>query len=640
MSFSELGLVEPILRAVTSEGYTTPTPIQAQSIPHVIAGKDLLGCAQTGTGKTAAFALPILHRLIANGNPSSGSGRKIRVLVLAPTRELALQISESFASYGRNTSLRSTVIFGGVGQGNQVKALQRGVDILIATPGRLNDLMDQGYVNLQSLQVFVLDEADRMLDIGFLPDIRRVMAKIPKVRQTLFFSATMPSEVRTLADDLLTNPTRIEIAPVKATTDLIDQSVCMVQKPKKVKLLAGFLKTEGTNRSIVFARTKHGADRITRQLAQYGIRAEAIHGNKSQNARQRTLDRFRMGRLRVLVATDLAARGIDVDDITHVFNYDLPHEPETYVHRIGRTGRAGSTGKAIAFCDPGERSMLKGIERLLKKQIPLCQDIPEPPVMSPESEQVFDDLHSDSNSGSGDGVEIRRPFRDRNPFDDGNHSDSESGSGEQRNKRRRRRPTGSAAGEFTGERRRERDGNSGGSRQGNGRPAGPKRFGQSGGNGRPSRGGKPAFAGGRSWGGPNKRRGEFGGKRFEGQSTDGARSSDAKGDSSSDGSRASGDSQSTGPSHEGASRSDSNHRGTGHRHPSQNRSGQSRPGHNRDGHGSAPHGGSADGDAKHSTSGEGQSAQQRPGGLGGGNRGPKRFGGNKGNRRPRGRNRS
>jgi ATP-dependent RNA helicase RhlE len=447
MSFSDLGLSEPILRAVTSEGYENPTPIQAQSIPHVMAGRDLLGCAQTGTGKTAAFALPILHRLTAEGNPPPGSGRKIRVLVLAPTRELALQISESFSSYGRNTPLRNTVIFGGVGQGNQVKALQRGVDILIATPGRLNDLMDQGYINLAQLQIFVLDEADRMLDIGFLPDIRRVMAKLPKVRQTLFFSATMPPEVRKLADDLLHQPAKVEIAPVKATADLIDQSVVHIPKAKKTRLLAAFLKQPGVDRSIVFARTKHGADRIARQLLRYGIRAEAIHGNKSQNARQRTLDRFRIGKLRVLLATDLAARGIDVDNITHVFNFDLPHEPETYVHRIGRTGRAGSAGKAIAFCDPAERSMLKGIERLTRKSIPVLEELPEPPEVTPEEQALIDEFAAEEEAFA-DGVGIHRPVRDgRRRHEEGERSEggpgrSQGTGGPPRRGNRRRRPGG------------------------------------------------------------------------------------------------------------------------------------------------------------------------------------------------------
>ncbi|MFN5298027.1 MAG: DEAD/DEAH box helicase, partial [Planctomycetaceae bacterium] len=390
MSFSELGLSDPILRAIQTEGYTAPTPIQAQSIPHVMEGRDLLGSAQTGTGKTAAFALPILHRLIASGNPPAGSGRKIRVLVLAPTRELAVQIGENFSAYGRNTPLRSAVIFGGVGQGAQVEALRRGIDILIATPGRLNDLIGQGYVDLRHVKIFVLDEADRMLDVGFLPDIRRVITHLPAQRQTLFFSATMPTEVRRLADDLLTNPAKVEIAPVKSTAELIDQMVCHVPKGTKTRLLAGFLKTKGVRRSIVFARTKHGADKIVRQLFLFGIRGEAIHGNTSQNARQRTLDRFRTGKVVVLVATDLAARGIDVDDITHVFNFDLPHEPETYVHRIGRTGRAGATGQAIAFCDPSERGLLKSIERLMRKTIAVCDDLPVPSAPTDEERESLE----------------------------------------------------------------------------------------------------------------------------------------------------------------------------------------------------------------------------------------------------------
>jgi len=410
MSFSELGLSDPILRAIQTEGYTAPTPIQAQSIPHVLQGRDLLGSAQTGTGKTAAFALPILHRLIAGGNPPTGSGRKIRVLVLAPTRELAVQIGENFSAYGRNTALRNAVIFGGVGQGAQVEALRRGIDILVATPGRLNDLIGQGYIDLRHLKIFVLDEADRMLDVGFLPDIRRVITHLPAQRQTLFFSATMPAEVRRLADDLLTDPARVEIAPVKSTAELIEQSVCHVQKGSKTRLLAGFIKQPGVRRSIVFSRTKHGADKIVRQLFLFGIRGEAIHGNKSQNARQRTLDRFRTGKLRVLVATDLAARGIDVDDITHVFNFDLPHEPETYVHRIGRTGRAGANGQAIAFCDPSERGLLKSIERLMRKTIPVCTELPVPAAPSDEERESLEKILADEQAER-DEAEATKPRR-------------------------------------------------------------------------------------------------------------------------------------------------------------------------------------------------------------------------------------
>lgn len=384
MTFAELGLAQPILRAVLAEGYEIPTPIQAQSIPHLMEGRDLLGSAQTGTGKTAAFALPILHRLTHAGNPTPGSGRRIRVLILAPTRELAAQIGESVRIYGGNTPLRQAVIFGGVGQQPQVRTLQRGVDILIATPGRLVDLMNQGYVDLNAVTTFVLDEADRMLDMGFMPDLRRIIARLPAQRQTIFFSATMPPVIEQLAHSILKNPVRVEIAPEKANTDLIEQSVCFVSKSQKSRLLVQFLKTKEVSRAIVFARTKRGADRIAQDLNRAGIASEAMHGNKSQSARQRTLASFKADRPPVLVATDLAARGIDVDAISHVFNYDLPHEPETYVHRIGRTGRAGATGIAIAFCDHEERADLRSIERLLRRSLPVDSNhavsVPTPPA--------------------------------------------------------------------------------------------------------------------------------------------------------------------------------------------------------------------------------------------------------------------
>jgi len=384
MTFAELGLAQPILRAVLAEGYETPTPIQAQSIPHLMEGRDLLGSAQTGTGKTAAFALPILHRLTHAGNPAPGTGRRIRVLILAPTRELAAQIGESLRVYGGNTPLRQVVIFGGVGQQPQVRTLQRGVDILIATPGRLVDLMNQGFVDLNSVNTFVLDEADRMLDMGFMPDLRRVIARLPLQRQTIFFSATMPPAIEQLAHSILKDPVRVEIAPVKANTDLIEQSVCFVAKQLKSRLLVQFLKTKCVSRAIVFARTKRGADRIAQDLCKAGFAAEAMHGNKSQSARQRTLASFKSDRPPVLVATDLAARGIDVDGVSHVFNYDLPHEPETYVHRIGRTGRAGAAGIAVAFCDHDERADLKAIERLLRRPLPIDPEhavsVPTPPA--------------------------------------------------------------------------------------------------------------------------------------------------------------------------------------------------------------------------------------------------------------------
>jgi ATP-dependent RNA helicase RhlE len=376
MSFDQLGLCAPLLRAVESEGYSEPTPIQAQAIPHVIDGRDLLGCAQTGTGKTAAFALPVIHRLTHGGNPPKGRGRRIRVLVLSPTRELAAQIGDSFRTYGQHTSLRHTVIFGGVGQHNQVKALRNGVDILVATPGRFEDLYDQGFINLDGVEIFVLDEADRMLDIGFLPSIKRIIKLIPAARQTLFFSATMPREVEDLANSILRDPAVARVAPVKATTELVEQSVYYVPHRNKSQLLAGVLKSKEVTRAIVFTRTKHSADRVAKQLNRGGIAADAIHGNKSQNARIRSLADFKSNRTRVLVATDLAARGIDVDGVSHVVNFDLPQEAETYVHRIGRTGRAGATGIAISFCDHEERSMLRAVERLTRKPLAVISELP------------------------------------------------------------------------------------------------------------------------------------------------------------------------------------------------------------------------------------------------------------------------
>ena len=369
MTFEKLGLASPLLRAVSSQGYTSPTPIQSQAIPHVLAGSDVLGCAQTGTGKTAAFALPILHRLSQAATPPRERGRPIRVLVLSPTRELAAQIADSFRTYGRHTNLRHTVIFGGVSQHPQVRDLQRGVDILVATPGRLVDLMNQRFVDLSSVEVFVLDEADRMLDMGFLPDLRRVQAKLPARRQTLFFSATMPEAIRQLADSLLREPVRIRIAPIEATTALIAESVCFVPKQGKPQLLTDLLTSQDVARALVFTRTKHGADRVAKQLNRAGIRAEAMHGNKSQSARQRTLAGFKSNKPPVLVATDVAARGIDVDGVSHVFNYDLPNEPEMYVHRIGRTGRAGASGIAVSFCDRDERKLLQAIERLIRRKL-------------------------------------------------------------------------------------------------------------------------------------------------------------------------------------------------------------------------------------------------------------------------------
>jgi len=372
--FSDFSLIEPLQRAVTDAGYVTPTPIQQQSIPSLLEGRDLLGCAQTGTGKTAAFALPILQRLARN--PHRSAPKQTRVLVLAPTRELAIQIHDSFVTYGKHLRLRYAVIFGGVSQGPQTKALSGGVDVLIATPGRLLDLIQQRYVQLGTLEVFVLDEADRMLDMGFLPDIKKVIQLLPKQRQTLFFSATMPKNIQGLADSLLLNPVRVQVTPVASTAELIEQSVMFVDKAKKRDLLRTLLQDKAFRAVIVFTRTKHGANRVVEVLEKNGIPAEAIHGNKSQNARQRALENLRNGKIRVLVATDIAARGIDIDRISHVINFELPNEPESYVHRIGRTARAGAQGIAISFCDAEEKAYLKDIERLIGKQIPVDLDQP------------------------------------------------------------------------------------------------------------------------------------------------------------------------------------------------------------------------------------------------------------------------
>jgi ATP-dependent RNA helicase RhlE len=380
MRFEDLKLIDPLLRAVRAEGYTEPTPIQEQAIPHVLQGRDLLGCAQTGTGKTAAFALPILQRYATA--PRSDS-RSIRVLVLAPTRELATQIGESFRVYGRNTGLRQTVIFGGVGQNPQVEAIKRGVDILVATPGRLLDLMGQGFVKLDRIEVLVLDEADRMLDMGFIHDVRRIIAAVPRKRQTLLFSATMPLEIQDLANNILINPVRVEVTPVASTVETIQQSVYMVEKKDKPALLEHLLRDKTVRRALVFTRTKHGANKVVKQLDRASINAEAIHGNKSQTARERALGNFKNGSTRVLVATDIAARGIDVEDITHVINYDLPNEPETYVHRIGRTARAGASGYAWSFCDTEEREYLRDIERLIRLHVPLSSQNPYASPLAP-----------------------------------------------------------------------------------------------------------------------------------------------------------------------------------------------------------------------------------------------------------------
>ncbi len=379
MTFDDLKLTEPILRALKTEGYTTPTPVQARAIPMVLKGNDVLGSAQTGTGKTAAFAIPIIQ--LMDLAKSNGRGKRpIRSLILTPTRELAIQIGESFETYGKNTPLKYKVIFGGVNQHGQVEALRSGVDVLVATPGRLLDLMNQGHVKLDNIEYFVLDEADRMLDMGFVQDVKRVIARLPRQRQSLFFSATMPPAIVKLADTILVNPKMIEITPESSTVDAIDQVVYFVDKKNKRHLLHDLLKNTNIERALVFTRTKHGADRVARDLSKSGIRSQAIHGNKSQNARQSALADFKAHKTRILVATDIAARGIDIDDLTHVVNFDLPNISESYVHRIGRTGRAGASGKAIAFCDFEEKEYLKDIQKLIGKKVPVM-DNPDYPML-------------------------------------------------------------------------------------------------------------------------------------------------------------------------------------------------------------------------------------------------------------------
>jgi len=389
MPFQSLNIIEPILKSLQEEGYTTPTPIQKQAIPIVLEGKDLLGCAQTGTGKTAAFAIPILQLLSAG---KSYGNNKIRSLIVTPTRELAIQIGESFKSYGRHTPLSATVIFGGVNQHQQTQALQRRVDILIATPGRLLDLMNQGYISLKNIEIFVLDEADRMLDMGFIHDVKKILAALPGRRQSLFFSATMPPDIVKLSDSILRNPSKVEIAPESPTVDIIKQYIYFVDKGNKSALLLDIFKDKNIKTALVFTRTKHGADKVVKLLLKNNIKAEAIHGNKGQNARQRALANFKAQTTRVLVATDLASRGIDVENMEFVINYELPNISETYVHRIGRTGRAGAEGTAYSFCDAEEKAYLRDIEKLIRKKIPVIENHPYPlvdnhPVKSPSQQR-------------------------------------------------------------------------------------------------------------------------------------------------------------------------------------------------------------------------------------------------------------
>ncbi|SFR76235.1 MULTISPECIES: DEAD/DEAH box helicase [Maribacter] len=416
MTFKELGLAEPILKALEAEGYTHPTPIQEQSIPILLKGKDLLGVAQTGTGKTAAFGIPILHQLY-EGISLSQSKRKVKALVVTPTRELAIQIGESFTAYGKYTGLRNTVIFGGVKQGKQVSALRGGVDILIATPGRLLDLMNQGFISFRDLEHVVLDEADQMLDMGFIHDIKKIIAKLPAKRQSLFFSATMPKDIVELSRKMLGDFERVTIKPEQATAEKVEQGVYFISKANKPKLLVHLINENPDNTLIVFSRTKHGANKIVKKLDQAGIRSAAIHGNKSQAARQKALGGFKEGKLKVLIATDIAARGIDVEDLSLVVNYDLPNVSETYVHRIGRTGRANASGMAISFCDKEERAYLRDIEKLIKQQIPR---MPEHQFTDEDSTEDKDERPAQRprNSGNSGNKNKNRPggnnFRGKN----------------------------------------------------------------------------------------------------------------------------------------------------------------------------------------------------------------------------------
>ena len=376
MTFKSLGIIEPILKALDAKGYTDPTPVQEQSIPILLDGKDLLGCAQTGTGKTAAFAIPIIQQLYLNKHQDTKGRRKVRALIVTPTRELAIQIGENFTIYAKHTGIQSTVIYGGVKQHAQVRRLRSGVDVLVATPGRLLDLMNQGFISLKDVEYSVLDEADHMLDMGFIHDIKKIIAKLPQKRQSLFFSATMPPEIIKLSGKILGNPEKVTIEPERTTAEKVEQSVYLVSKKSKIKLLVHLINENKVESAIAFSRTKHGANKIVKLLSKAGITSAAIHGNKSQGARQLALSNFKKGELKVLVATDIAARGIDISELEYVFNYDLPNIPETYVHRIGRTGRANASGSAISFCDLEERPYLRDIEKLIGNKIPKISEHP------------------------------------------------------------------------------------------------------------------------------------------------------------------------------------------------------------------------------------------------------------------------
>ncbi len=417
MNFDQLDLIDPIRKALKEEGYTQPTPIQSQSIPAILSGRDLFGAAQTGTGKTAAFSIPLLQ-LLAQRVPSGR--REVRSLILAPTRELAIQIGESIAAYGRHLNLRHSVIFGGVSQHSQVEALRRGVDILVATPGRLQDLHNQRLVNLSHVEIFILDEADRMLDMGFIADVKRIIPLLPANRQTLLFSATLPKEIRELMMRILRNPVFVEVTPVTATADKVEQQLYYVNRETKRDLLHHVLSEADVSSALVFTRTKHGADKVAKDLSKRGIQAEAIHGNKSQNARQRALGDFRSGRLKVLVATDIASRGIDVEELSHVINFDLPDTPETYIHRIGRTGRAGASGKAWSFCAAEDLHLLNDIQKHTKSKLPLTMDHPfhaempavaPPPMSAQDKSRMFRDRESGGAGAHGRPSGRRQPQR-------------------------------------------------------------------------------------------------------------------------------------------------------------------------------------------------------------------------------------
>jgi ATP-dependent RNA helicase RhlE len=416
MDFQSLQIIDPIQKALKEEGYTNPTPIQQQSIPIVLKGTDLMGCAQTGTGKTAAFAIPILQLL--HQNKKEGK-RNVRALIVTPTRELAIQIGESFDVYGKHLPLRNAVIFGGVKQHSQTNELKNGTDILIATPGRLLDLIQQGFISLKDIEIFVLDEADRMLDMGFVHDVKKLIVLLPKVRQSLFFSATMPDDIIKLANSILHQPEKVEVAPISSTADTIQQKLYYVDKGNKNGLLMDILNNKDIKTALVFTRTKHGADKVVKTLRRYDVTAEAIHGNKSQNARQSALTNFKSQKTRILVATDIAARGIDVDNLQYVINYEIPNIPETYVHRIGRTGRAGAAGTAISFCDAIEKEYIRDIEKLINRSIPVVEDHNFPledhnPIVEPKvTFQRNTPRHKDAQQklkGNGASQKNKKPF--------------------------------------------------------------------------------------------------------------------------------------------------------------------------------------------------------------------------------------